>query len=274
METQGQAYVTEIAGANYMVDEAAERIQFLDSRFYKAGEGFVPSVTTILEAYPKGANYYEWLKRNGENADEIRDEAGRRGSVVHKATELLDQGIDLRLMDDHGNPQYKLKEWAMIDRYHDFRNRFPATVHAVELNMVSSKLGYGGTLDRVFTIHHDGITYLTDIKTSADIYDSYWMQQAAYLNLLQYTGHIATLFPDTEIPEIRLAILWLNAKTRAYKEGVMQGPGWQFLTQKQETGDILDMFNCVHAVWLKANEGVMPKTTSYSLKLTLNNTSK
>lgn len=56
-----------------------DRIEFLDSRFYQHANGnFYPSVTTILDAYPKSAAFYEWLKKAGEDADEIRDEAGRK----------------------------------------------------------------------------------------------------------------------------------------------------------------------------------------------------
>lgn len=270
------AYITEIGRRNYMVDEVEGRIQFLDSRFYKAGpELYVPSVTTILEAYPKGAAFAEWLKRNGEDADEIRDEAGRRGSVVHHMTETLDMGGTLELMTPDGLPQYKLNEWAMMERYVEFRKRFPMWMHAIELNMVSADLGYAGTLDRVVTLKEDGATYLMDIKTSGAIHDAYWMQQAAYLNLLIHTGHIAKLFPDGNVPEIHLAILWLNAKTRTDGSGkAIQGTGWQFIRQPEPTADLLDMFNCVHAVWTKANKTMKPRLTSYKLSHQLSTTPK
>ncbi len=38
-----------------------KQLTFLDSRFYQTKDGdYVPSVTTILECYPKGAAYYNW----------------------------------------------------------------------------------------------------------------------------------------------------------------------------------------------------------------------
>lgn len=263
-------YITELWGKNFMIDEPNQRIQYLDSRFYQAREGvYVPSVTTILEAYPKGAAFAEWLKRNGEDSDSIRDEAGRRGSVVHGMTEVFDLGGEVSLMTEEGAAKYRINEWAMFERYVEFRERHPATVHAVELNMVSESLGYAGTLDRVITI--DGTTYIMDIKTSSAVHDPHWMQQAAYDNLLRHTGLIARLFPD-EVPEIKLAILWLNSKHKGYgKEGSIHGPGWQFIPQDESTGDLLDMFECVHAVWTKANKGMKPRLTSYSLKHTPKN---
>lgn len=268
-----QGYIMQIGNANYMMDAANDRIQFLDSRFYRAGDDlYVPSVTTILDAYPKGAAFAEWLKKHGEDADNIRDEAGRRGSVVHQMTEAFDGGAMIELMDDDGAPRYKLNEWAMFERYVEFRRLHPATIHAVELNMVSAHLGYAGTLDRVITI--DDTTYIMDIKTSGAIHDPYWYQQAAYHELLIQTGLVAKLFPDGEIPEIKLAILWLNAKTRTHgKYGAIQGPGWQFLVQDTPTSELKVMFDCIRLTWMMANKGLKPRLTTYSLQHSLNSTS-
>lgn len=263
------AYITKVNGKAWKVDQEGGRIQFLDSRFYQAGPDlYVPSVTTILEAYPKGAAYAEWLKRNGVDADELRDEAGRRGSVVHEMTETLDKGGTLSLMSEDGEPRYKLSEWGMMEKFVEFRKNHPAKIHAIELNMVSAELGYAGTLDRVLTI--DGVTYLMDIKTSGDIYTAHWLQQAAYHKLLHNTGYIAKLFPDTEVPEIKLAILWLKAKTRGNGKGsAIQGLGWQFLVQERPTSDLLRLFNCVRATWLEENATSAPKLTTYQLTQSL-----
>ena len=55
---------------NYLLDTKKEQITFLDSRFYRTVSGlFIPSVTTVLDAYPKGAAYFQWIKSVGEDAD-------------------------------------------------------------------------------------------------------------------------------------------------------------------------------------------------------------
>lgn len=262
-------HVTDIAGRNFLVDHEANRISFLDARFYRTAAGeFVPSVTTILEAYPKGAQYYEWLKKHGEDSDTIRDEAGRRGSVVHEATEVLDLGGELSLMNGDGSPRYRINEWAMISRYAEFREMYPGAMHAVETKLASSDLGYAGTLDRVFTFTINGKTYLYDIKTSGGIWPSYWLQQAAYHELLHRSGAIAQMFPDGEVPTVHLAILWLNARTRGVdKKGkAIQGQGWQFVEQEHSTAHYLDLFNKTHALWLAENAGQQPKQLIYRLK--------
>ena len=261
------AVITKIGGQAWKMD--AERIQFLDSRFYRTPSGaFVPSVTTVLEAYPKGAQYYEWLKKHGADSDDIRDEAGRRGSVVHEATEALDLGGELHLMTEDGSPRYKLTEWAMIQRYVEFREAHPATMHAIETRLASDRLGFAGTLDRVMTIGNT--TYLLDIKTSGSVWPSYWLQQAAYHELIHDTGFIAEMFPRGPVPEIKLAILWLNAKTRTAGKGdAIQGIGWQLIEQSEPTAKLLERFRMTHGLWMAENATLKPKQTTYQLNLKL-----
>lgn len=232
-----------------------KQLTFVDSRFYKTQDGgFVPSVTTICEAYPKGAAYFNWLKENGKDADEIRDEAGRRGSVVHKLTELYDAGEEVNLVNPNGSIDYKLNEWAMFERYVDFRKRFSFTTDCIELNIISKELGYAGTLDRVITM--DGKKILLDIKTSNAIYPSYWLQLAAYRSLL-----LNSLGQRVD----SVAILWLNAKTRTEgKKGDIQGIGWQLIT-KEDTSKDLDLFNATHQLWIAENGTSKPKQLTYQI---------
>ena len=231
-----------------------DRIEFLDNRFYKTSSGaFVPSVTTILEAYPKDASYFQWIKSVGSDADTIRDEAGKRGTIVHELTERYDMGYEISCVDEQGRPQYKMLEWAMFERYVDFTNEFKPNVELMELHMASEKLGYAGTLDRVITM--DGKTYLVDIKTSNSIYPSYWLQLAAYRELLGDLHKIDGV-----------AILWLNAKTRTRgKKGDIQGVGWQMVIREDSTQD-LKLFNNTFELWKALNEDIKPRVLSYNLK--------
>jgi hypothetical protein len=232
-----------------------KQLTFLDSRFYSTEDGgFVPSVTTILECYPKGAAYYNWLKENGKDADEIRDEAGRRGSVVHKLTEFYDAGYEVSLINPQGQIEYKLNEWAMFERYVNFRNRFQFVTDSIELNIISKELGYAGTIDRI--IDMDGEKILLDIKTSNAIYPSYWLQLAAYRSLLMNKAGIRVN---------KVAILWLNAKTRTEgKKGDVQGIGWQLIT-KDDTDKELQLFNATLNLWAAENTTSKPKSLTYQI---------
>jgi hypothetical protein len=238
--------------ANYTINK--RQLTFLDSRFYTTETGgFVPSVTTILEAYPKGAAYYQWLKTNGEDSDTIRDEAGRRGSIVHNLTERYDNGEECCLVSENGNIEFKLGEWAMFERYVDFRTRYPLGIVHNELNIISETLGFAGTLDRV--IEMNGKKILLDIKTSGAIYPSYWLQLAAYKELLAERGESVDA----------VAILWLNAKTRTEgKKDTVQGIGWQMVT-REDTAKDWELFRATQQLWIAENGTQKPKQTIYQI---------
>ena len=242
---------------NFIIDQNKGRIEFIDSRFYLLPNGdYVPSVTTILEAFPKDASYFKWLKDVGGDADMIRDEAGRRGSVVHELTERYDSGEEVSFVNQYGGPQYKMLEWSMFERYVDFCKNHRHEVDMMEAHMASKKLGFAGTVDRVIKLN--GKTMLLDIKTSNNIYPSYWLQLAAYNELLKEAG--------TECDCV--GILWLNAKTRTTgKNGAIQGIGWQLVIKDmKEVKKDYKLFKSTYELWKFMNEDIKPRELSYQLK--------
>lgn len=246
--------ITKVGYQNYRIDITSQQLTFLDSRFYYSEDGsFVPSVTTLLEAYPKGAAFYEWLKKNGEDSDAIRDEAGKRGSLVHTLTERYDNGEEINLINENGNIDLKISEWAMFERYVEFRSKFAFDILSTEQVYVSTQLGFAGTLDRV--IKMNGKTVLVDIKTSGSIWPSYWLQLAAYKKLV-----------EQEIQIDQVAILWLNAKTRTDgTKGAIQGKGWQFISKEDTTKD-WELFKATQQLWKAENGDSTPRQVTYKLK--------
>ena len=245
--------------SKYLIDMQTKQLTMLDARFYWTEDGqFVPSVTTILEAYPKDAQFFKWLKEVGTDADNIRDDAGRRGSVVHTLTERYDNGEEISLLNDMGGIGYKMIEWSMFERYVDFIARYQPEIIMTEQNIVSTNLGFAGTLDRVMKI--DGKTYLVDIKTSNMVHESYWLQLAAYEALL-------SLEMDVHVDAV--AILHLNAKTRTNGSGkAMQGIGWQMLTMPADGPEIenkIDLFRATRELWQAQNKDAKPRKISYTL---------
>jgi len=241
---------------NFTINNNKGRIEFLDARFYQTEDGFVPSVTTILEAYPKDAHFFKWLKEVGSDADTIRDEAGRRGSIVHELTEKYDNGEECSFITENGFPQYKMNEWSMFERYVEFTQTYNPNILLMEKHMISVDLGFAGTLDRVINLN--GKSMMIDIKTSNSIYPSYWLQLAAYNELLKLASINVEL----------VGILWLNAKTRTVgKNGAIQGIGWQLVTKTaEEIKQDWELFQATHKLWLALNEDVKPKQISYQLK--------
>ena len=116
---------------------SAKQITFCDERFYETSEGnFYPSVTTVLDLYPKGKEFNEWLKRNGTDADAIVTMAADSGSKVHEAIDKLQQGAEV-FWDDS---IYTLREWQMINRFIDFYTRFQPEIISSEFTLVCDKL--------------------------------------------------------------------------------------------------------------------------------------
>ena len=67
----------------------SKQINILDQRFYMRNEEYYPSVSNILNMFPKDQYYYSWLKEVGNNADIIVAKASLEGRQVHKAIEGL-----------------------------------------------------------------------------------------------------------------------------------------------------------------------------------------
>jgi len=245
--------------STYIINTNQNQITFIDNRFYQTETGdFVPSVTTVLNAYPKDAHFYNWLKQVGEDADQIRDDAGRRGSIVHSLTERFDDGEEVALLDNGGNIGYRLLEWAMFERYVEFRKQTDGIVISSEMNIISPNLGFAGTIDRVMQIN--GVNYLIDIKTSNAVHEHYWLQLAAYNQLLN--EHY-----QSEHTVDKVAILWLNAKTRTYgKNGAIQGPGWQMIIRDdKDRAKDWELFKATQMLWLHQNNSINPKNNQFQI---------
>ena len=245
--------------STYFIDTNSKQITFTDNRFYRTEDGgSVPSVTTILQAFPKDAHFFQWLKQVGEEADTIRDEAGRRGSIVHSLTEKYDAGEEISLLTQNGEIGFKLSEWSMFERYVDFRNCQPFEIIHNEFNLISTKLNFAGTIDRVITLN--GKNYLIDIKTSNAVHDHYWLQLQAYKRLLWE-------YYDSDKVIDGVAILWLNAKTRTYGKGdAIQGPGWQLIIRdKAEETQDWELFKATQLLWSAQNQTIKPRELTYKI---------
>ena len=47
--------------------ENSKQINILDQRFYRFNDEYYPSVSTILNYFPKGKFFEDWIKANGFN---------------------------------------------------------------------------------------------------------------------------------------------------------------------------------------------------------------
>src|SRR4030042_5041345 len=103
------------------INQEAKQINYLDSRAYTEDSiTYSPSVTTILSIIDKGANFYEWLKNNGRNADYLTQHALEVGQKVHNLIDLFNRNISISNISTEGQELYSKEVWTKIDRYVDF----------------------------------------------------------------------------------------------------------------------------------------------------------
>ena len=233
-----------------------------DGRFYlnESGE-WVPSVTTILDAYPKPYALLQWLKEVGGKADEVINAAGKRGTSVHNMTEAYDRGEEVNLINEFGHLNCSLEEWAMFERYVEFSKQVGPQWSEVETRYIGRE--WAGTVDRIGYVPGVGHC-IVDIKTSNGVWDTYWLQLAAYHDIVRAQR------PADKHAINAVCILWLNAKTRtAGKGGAIQGPGWQLLTMPVGPAltEQMDIFRAVHTVWNTGKDfAKAPRETVYNVR--------
>ncbi len=206
-----------------------------------------PSVTTKLDAYPKDKGFEMYLA-NAESyaaTQEKMNKAGERGTRVHKATEILDEGGSL------SRENFAKDEWLMLMQFCEWHKEYNPKVIAIEQRLVSDRLRLGGTLDRVYEI--DGKVVLLDIKTSNKLLDKYWCQNVLYKHMWE-EDHTRPRIDET-------AVLRLGARTKL---------GYEYKTHfSMEMIEDFRKALLVTGLWDMLNEDPKPKFIDIPNILTL-----
>jgi len=236
------------------------RLEFLDQRFYLVGDTdnptYLPSVTTILDVYPKGPAFDQWLKDTGAQAGIIAQRAADSGSRVHAGIERLIKGEEI-VWDDK---EFNMEEWQALLKYVDFNERFKPNVLAAESVVYNLCMGYAGQVDIVCEI--DGVRWLLDNKFGNAIYKTYWFQLVAYKEAWE------EMHPDLAIDKV--GILWLKAHTRTEgKKGTMQGKGWQIVEPPDTHERLWGIFRKTLEIYKYENPNDAPKNVILPFKVKL-----
>ena len=227
-----------------------KQINVLDQRFYRRNDKYYPSVSSILNYFPKNQFFHSWLKDVGHNSDIIASRAAAEGTQVHNAAEALINGAEVSWIDEYGNALYSLDVWKMILKFAEFWNKYKPELVAAEYHLFSDQYEYAGTGDLVVRLSDK--LWLLDIKTSNSLHTSYDLQLAAYAKAWNETH-------DEPITET--GILWLKAATRGEdKKGEkIQGAGWQ-LKVVSEIDRNFEMFTKIQDIYKLENPDAKPAT--------------
>ncbi len=142
--------------------------------FVKELDKEVPSVTTILNIIAKGEGFNNWLKKQGDKADTLLQEAGDFGSNIHNHLETIGKGIPINLK------ALKPRELRCVKTFLGWKEEFVDSFLKTEMEIYSIKEEFAGTMDALVKLK-DGRIFLLDYKTSKYLYDTNHLQVVAYL---------------------------------------------------------------------------------------------
>ncbi len=155
---------------------------------YKLADGktIVPGATTItgLLNKPYLVRWANNLGLEGIDSSTYTDEAAKIGTLAHAMVQADLQGeeIDRNL---YSPEQVDLAENAVLS-FFEWKKQHDITPIHCETPFVSEKMKYGGTVDCYCML--DGKPTLLDFKTGKAIYEEYFVQLAAYAELLRESG--------------------------------------------------------------------------------------
>ena len=236
------------------IDQDSKRVNILDTRYYTRNGKYYPSVTSILQYFPKGKFFETWLKDVGHNADVIARKAADEGTQVHDAIERYLLGEKITWMDENGYSKYSLDIWKMVLKFHEFWSKYKPTLIESEIHLFSDKYVYAGTCDLV--IEMDGKKWLLDIKTSNSLHTSYDLQLAAY----------TTCWNETfEEKVTHNGVLWLKwSKQKADKKGEkIQGKGWELYEPEKSIEENLKLFEHIHELYKLEHPDLKPTAEQF-----------
>ena len=229
--------------------EGDKQVNVLDSRFYRREGNYYPSVTSVLNYFPKNQFFHAWLKDVGHNSEIIANKAAGEGTQVHHAVDAFLNGEEITWIDEFGNAKYNLDVWRMILKFADFWNTHKPELIATEYHLFSDEHKYAGTADLVVRMF-DNI-WLLDLKTSNSLHTSYDLQLAAY----------ATAWNETHDEKVtHTGILWVKANTRSEGKGdKIQGKGWE-LKFVNDIEKNFKMFKNIYEIYTLENPNFKPVT--------------
>ena len=236
------------------LSEDHKQITLPDSRYYRRHGEFYPSVTYVLNSYPKGRHFEDWLKKVGYSADWIVKKSGEEGTAVHLLIEKYFKGKELKYLNEHGYPKMDPLVWQMFLRFVDFWETYKPTLIETEVHLFSDELKVAGTCDLICEI--DNKLWVIDFKTSNHLHTTYELQGAVYAQMYKECfGKEAS----------NVGILWLKSKSRGQDNSGkrIKGKKWEMFESPRTQEENLEIFKSVKRLFDLENPKHKPATTSF-----------
>jgi hypothetical protein len=242
------------------MDEKNNQINFLDNRFYKYGDIYYPSVTNILQYFPKGKFFENWLKDVGHNAEFIAKKSADDGTLTHSLIEKYLTGEKLDWLDEKGNTNYSLHVWQMLLKFVEFWETEKPELIESEIHLFSHEHKIAGTCDLVIKLKDE--LWILDIKTSNSLHTSYDLQLAAY----------ATCWNENNDQKIKnTGVIWLKSSKRGDdKKGKnIQGKGWEIYVSPRPLEENWNLFTKIYDIYKLENTHNKPSFNQFPISVKL-----
>jgi hypothetical protein len=235
-----------------------KQITLPDSRYYRRNGDFYPSITYVLNSYPKGKHFEDWLKKHGYTADYIVKKASEEGTKVHELIETYLNGEEVNFLDSRGYPTMDPEIWKMFLRFVDFWETHKPTLIETEVHLFSDELKVAGTCDLVCEIDNDNKIerWIIDHKSSNHLQTTYDLQTAVY----------AKCYEECYGKKIdRVGVLWLKSKSRGEdKTGkTLKGKNWEIYESSRSQEENLDIFKAVKKIFDLENPKHKPASENF-----------
>lgn len=216
------------------ISDDHKQITLPDSRFYKRNGKYYPSITYVLNSYPKGNHFEDWLKKVGYASEYIVKKSAEEGTAVHNLIESYLEGKELNFLNSYGDPQYNTDVWQMFLKFVEFWELYQPKLIESEVFLFSDEVEVAGTCDLVCEIN--GELWIIDFKTSNHLHKAYDLQLATY----------SKCYEECFGKKINnIGILWLKSSKRKLNKEKMQGKGWEIYIPEKSVDENFELFKLV-----------------------------
>ena len=234
------------------ISEDAQQITMPDSRYYLRNGEYYPSITYVLQYYPKGKHFEDWLKQMGNNADYIMRKSAEDGTKVHNMIEDYLNGEELNFLSKDNIPLYDVEVWKMFLKFVEFWETYKPELIGTEIHLFSDEEKIAGTCDLVCKIEDQ--IWIIDYKSSNHLHTIYEFQLAAYDKCYEECFGVK---PD------RRGILWLKSSKRKPAKDKIQGKGWELFESNRTQEENLNLFRTIKTIFDIENPNHAPAFTEF-----------
>ena len=148
----------------------------------------VPGVTTILSVVAKPA-LIAWAWREGSEGRDYKETSRIAADIGTLAHSIIADNLRGTSTTDTSTftPEQAAFAAFAVEKFEDWRKGKTLRAELIEMPLVSSKYGYGGTIDFYGKVGRS--MELLDFKTGSGIYPEMLAQVAAYRQLLLEAGY-------------------------------------------------------------------------------------